>query len=457
MESDSRARWGGIALAVAPATAVVCTAASWIRYYLTGSLELRPGHAMTLTSGIASVALAVLGACCLVAYRNMELEDLGRVLKCGLLVHGILLLAIPLQDTDFFVYLGHGALVAHGLNPHLVGVAALGDSPLVPLSPWEHTPSPYGPVATIITAIGGLLGKWANSPVWVSGVTYKLLAGSLDLWGLFVASLIARRAATVSAARGFAAFALNPLLAWAVAAQAHNDGLIVLASLTFLWALQRDRDVLATLALTLGTMTKFVLGPLLAVYLFVVWRSSIRRAISLGALSAVVSALLMWPWWPGLHSLLSYSQPVGLPADTIHSAASIHWVVFRMQRWADVSEQAIWVTYRMWTSVGWGLVLVLFSVLAWRASKKTLAHVFTMVLLSIIGTVVWLMNWYFLWPLPFAIVEKDQRWQRFVLGTTVVAILASGPGRFFMIQPPVQLAVVIALLGWRAWIVEPAS
>ncbi len=291
----------------------------------------------------------------------------------------------------------------------------------------------------------------------MSGVTYKLLAGSLDLWSLFVASAVARRAATASAARGFAALALNPLLAWTVAAQAHNDGVIILCSLIFLWAVQRDRDVVATVALTLGTMTKFVLGPLLALYLLVVCRQSVRRALLLGALSAALSGALLWPWWPGIHSLLSFSQPVGLPVNTIHSAASIHWVMFRVQLKAHISDHAIWTTYQVWTRLGWGTVLVLFSVLAWRASKATLAHVFTIVLLSIIGTVVWLMNWYFLWPLPFAIVEADCRWQRLVIGTTIVATLASGPGRLLLIQPPVQLAVVVALLGWRAWNLEQAG
>jgi hypothetical protein len=392
-----------------------------------------------------------------VGYCCVEKDDLRRLLKCSLIVHGFLLLAIPLQDADFFVYLGHGALVARGFNPHLVGAVALGNSPLIALSPWKNTPSPYGPVATLISTVGGVLGEWTHSPIWVSGVTYKILAGSLDLWSLFVAFAVARRAGTASAARGFAAFALNPLLAWAVAAQAHNDGLIVLSSLIFLWAVQRDRDVVATIALTLGTMSKFVLGPLLAVYLFVVSRDSMRRAILLGALSVAISGVLIWPWWPGLHSLLSYSQPVGLPADTIHSAASIHWVIFKVQQRAHLSEHAIWSTYRACGSLGWMLVLALFLVVAWRASKTTLAHAFEIVLLSIIATTLWLMNWYFLWPLPFAIVEKDLRWQRLVLGTTVVAALASGPGHFVLIQPPVQLAVLVALVGWRAWNLAEAN
>jgi len=457
MELNSRTRSLGIALAVAPVTAVVCTAASWIRLYLTGTLELQPGPAMTWMSGSASAALAVLGACCIVAYRNVEKDDLDRVLKCSLVIHGCLLLAIPLQDADFFVYLGHGALVAHGFNPHLVGAAALGNSPFMTLSPWKDTPSPYGPVATFITAIGGVLGKWTNSPIWVSGVAYKLIAGSLDLWSLFVASAVARNAATTGAARGFAAFALNPLLAWAVAAQAHNDGLIILSSLMFLWALQRDRDVVAAVALTLGTMTKFVLGPLLALYLLIVCLHSMRRALLLAALSAALCCALLWPWWPGIHALLSFSQPVGLPVNTIHSAASIHWVIFKLQQKAHISDHTMWRTYQLWTQLGWGSVLALFLVLTWRASRDTLAHVFAIVLLSIIATVAWLMNWYFLWPLPFAIVEAGRRWQRLVLGTTVVAALASGPGRLVLIQPPVQLVVVVALLGWRAWSLDRAG
>jgi hypothetical protein len=61
------------------------------------------------------------------------------------------------------------------------------------------------------------------------------------------------------------------------------------------------------------------------------------------------------------------------------------------------------------------------------------------------------MNWYFLWPLPFAIVEADRRWQRLVLATTVVATLVSGPGRLVLIQPPVQFAVLLALFKWRSW------
>jgi len=138
----SRSRWLRIALAVAPVTAFIYTAASWMRLYLTGSLELRPSVPLTWCSASGSLALAILGARCVIAYLTVEQGDIKRILKCSLLVHGCLLLAIPLQDSDFFVYLSHGTLVAHGLNPHVVGSAALGNSPIVALSPWRNTPSP---------------------------------------------------------------------------------------------------------------------------------------------------------------------------------------------------------------------------------------------------------------------------------------------------------------------------
>lgn len=453
----SRSRWLRIALAVAPFTAFIYTAASWTRFYLTGNLELRPSVPLTWCSGSGSLALAILGSCCVIAYLTVEQGDIKRILKCSLLVHGCLLLAIPLQDSDFFVYLSHGTLVAHGLNPHVVGSAVLGNSPIVALSPWRNTPSPYGPVATLITAAGGFVGEKTHSPVWVNGAAYKIIAGLLDIWGLLLAAAVTRRADMGTSTQGFAAFALNPLLAWAVAAQGHNEGLLVLFSLIFLWAMQRQYDVVATVALTLGTMTKFVFGPLVAVYLLVTGRASMKRALLLGALCAALSVILFWPWWPGLQTLLSFSQPKGLPADTIHSAASMHWVIFRLQSHLGMSEKTMQTTYHLFSGVGKICAGMLFLVLAPRASIKTLPHVFVIVLLSLIATSVWLMNWYFLWPLPFAIVETDRRWQRMVLATTVLAVLASGPGKSVLIQPPVQFAVVVAILAWRAWNIDQAG
>jgi len=80
--------------------------------------------------------------------------------------------------------------------------------------------------------------------------------------------------------------------------------------------------------------------------------------------------------------------------------------------------------------------------------------VFEMVLVSIVATATWLMDWYFLWPLPFAIVETDQRWQRLILASTLIAALVPGPFRLVLIQPVVQLSMLCALFVWRAWNLE---
>lgn len=447
-------RWLAIALLVAPAMGVIYTAASWLRFYLTGSLILSPGLAMNWNSGIATIALAILGVCCLLAYRSVELGDLPRILKCSLLVHVFLLFAIPLQDTDFFVYLGYGTLVAHGLNPHRVGIAALGNTPLADLSPWGNMPSVYGPVATLVSAVGGFVGEWAHSPIWANGVTYKLLSGCLDLSCLFLAFAVARRAATASAGRGFAAFALNPLVAASLAAQGHNDVLIILSSLGFIWAVQRNRQFAATVVLTLGTMAKFVLGPPLALYLFLVGRQSLRRALLLGAISLALSCALIWPWWSNFHSLLLILWPVDQQQHTIYSAASIHWFIFKIQQRIHMPDRIIWSTFQAFSLLRWMIVLLLFSALTWRASTTSIFRVFEMVLVSIVATATWLMDWYFLWPLPFAIVETDQRWQRLILASTLIAALVPGPFRLVLIQPVVQLSMLCALFVWRAWNLE---
>ena len=86
-------------------------------------------------------------------------------------------LSAPMFTQDIYSYLAQGAITARGLDPYSAGpVDLLGSgNPLarsVPLI-WSHSPSPYGPVASGISA---LIYQVAGESVFVGVYLHRLVA-----------------------------------------------------------------------------------------------------------------------------------------------------------------------------------------------------------------------------------------------------------------------------------------
>jgi hypothetical protein len=402
----------------------LAAAGSWLRFVLAGTPRIDThSPAFLLASAVSGAGLILTGLCSLrLAPRAHRLP--WRVLWAwALAVQVCGFLALALTSTDVFIYLCLGALRLAGLSPNASTPAALGDSPL--LDPvlgvgWVHEPSPYGPLFHSIAAAVAWTGEKAGSPMW--GAFWAFKAGMLV--AVLVALLIAARHLAAKrpavAAEGFVLLALGPLVAWEIQGQGHNDGLLFLLLVVFLAAAAKGRDTLAAVALAAGVVVKCALAPLLVLYLVLIARSSLRRALALGLLSTLLVGAALASEWPAvsLHALVPLFG--GNATRHAHSVADLLCLVFDHFGLPTASA----VAYRL---ISMGSILLWAALFSWTAvqarSLVELARGYLVLLVAIYLTSPWFQPWYVIWVAPFLIVEPDARWRRFIALFMVITVV----------------------------------
>jgi hypothetical protein len=136
----------------------------------------------------------------------------------------IFALAPPLLSTDIFNYIAYSRMgVLHGLNPYQHGAAAIPLDPSFPPSGhlWNHTPTAYGPLFTLLT--------YALVPLGVAGEMWALKAiMALAALGCTVLIWACARRLGIRPLPAALFFALNPLLLVYTIGGGHNDVLMAL-------------------------------------------------------------------------------------------------------------------------------------------------------------------------------------------------------------------------------------
>ena len=373
-----------------------------------------------------------------------------RVLVTSLLVHAILFPALPLFSSDLFSYLAYGELSANGLDMMRVGPAALPGSAFADIAQWQTTPSVYGPVANLLMAAAGHFGAAVGSPVWGAGIAYKLIVGALDLLGVLLIYLILRKKGRAADVQSLALFGLNPLLAWEVMSQAHNDGLIVAGAVGYLAAVSYRREVLGVMSLTLATLAKFLLAPVLALHLWATVRNNFGRALTLGLIALLTTVAACAPFWSEDATLSTW---IPLLRPGIYEEYAATYSIFALLR-KSIPAMApdgylLAASYEIWKWFGRLVVLaILVLVLIRVRTARDVAPASLLVLLGVLATAFAFHPWYVTWLLPFAAVVDDRRWQRLVLGMSVVAAPSVGIPLLWIVLPVAQLAALIALAAW---------
>jgi hypothetical protein len=431
-----------------------------MHFAITGGARLQEwprSPTLTWTAALAALGLVALTGCAIAVYRRVGPNDTRRVLVTAVIIHACMLFSLPLFSTDLFTYLAYGELAARGLDMQVYGPARLGDSPLVALANWPNQPSVYGPFASALMSMAGHVGKWAGSPLWAAGVCYKLLTGAFDIGSLFLMHAVTRRADD-AAARGFTVFALNPLLAWHVAAEGHNDGLIVFFTCVYLWALTRNRESLGVVALCLGILSKFVLAPVLVLHLWASVRTNVKRTVFLVLLCLGVAAVFYAPTWSGPATIATWLRPFR-QASTFQHGTSLYSLIAKIWSVLHVGEGVEHASYYAYVWTGRVIVLALFASLLVRVKALRDVPLASLILLvGILSTNVILAPWYLTWLVPFAAVQTDRRWQGVALAAAVAGAPSHGVQGLWPILAVLQVAGVLFILrvGFRGSLETPA-
>ena len=402
---------------------VLAAAGSWCRYAVerTPRIDTR-SLPFLLASALSGAGLIATGVCSLRLAPRASRLSRRALWGWALAVQVCGFLALALTSSDVFMNLCFGALSRGGQSPYAVLASSLGDSPFV--SPviserWIHAPSPYGPLFHRLAALAVGAGAWTSSPWWGSFWAFKALMLACVVAALLIAARHLSASRTAAAAEVFVVLAMGPLIAWELPGQGHNDGLLILFLVAFLAAAARGRDALAVAALATGICIKYSLAPLLALYLVLIARSSLRRAAILGLLStAILGAAIATEW----HSInLRALVPIvgGDAGRHAHSLTDLVCLVLNHFGLRAASVHA----YRILSA---GSMLLCLGALVWTAlrarSLAELARGYLLFLMAMFLTAPWFQPWYCAWALPFLIVEPDPRWRRFLAVYMVITV-----------------------------------
>jgi hypothetical protein len=381
---------------------------SWARFALAGTLRLQDDGVSFLARNGLLLALGLfLGGAALVQLRAQVSQlPLRRLLAGAVLIQLCALPALPYTSSDIFSNIAYARLERLGHNPYFSAPRALGapyDELVAPR--WLDTPSVYGPVAQLL---GSPSGIFASVPGQLAA--YKLIILLSALAFLILAAGFCATLPENERGETFALAAFSPLFAWEISGQSHNEGIMLVALVAFVWAASARREWLALVCVALATFAKLAALPVAGLYLIFIARRSPLRGAAMAVFFAAVGALLIAPYWHGLATLSApLSALRGDPTRHTRSFIDFAW-------WGALpfgSEAQLWV-YRVGSSLGFAL-LGAFAIQAIRRAttlERVLRDAATFFLLSGLLASAAFQPWYVTWLLPLALAERDPRWRR---------------------------------------------
>jgi len=419
----------------------ICSLAAIARSTLSGELVVsdKPTTFETYVWWGFGVGMALAGVSYVIALRcSGAALDRGH-LAVAFGIHLCAAAATPLTSNDVFLNLAHGRLVRLGLNPYQHAMAELPRGDPFARVDWPGPRNPYGPLVLPVSV-------WAAGWGSVAGgvVAFKLAMLAASLGALFLAYCFCRGLPMQEGPPTFALLAFNPLFAWELSGQAHNDALMALPAVGFIWAAAVQRRILAALLLGLCVAVKFAMAPTLVLYLLALARRGKRETL-LAALGAFGLLAAAWaPWWEGAGTLQgAWTVVKSNPARIQNSFASIVRLLGNLAGELETALRA-WTLGTTLVMLGAALIFALRSTNVPRAMEGSLR--FTA--LGLAFGLPYVQPWYATWllPLTLAPAAREQR-LGVALYTTLVPALyftrAAGAFAIVIVQG-VGLALVLA-------------
>jgi hypothetical protein len=443
--ASARSAWlAGLGIA---ATLFGFTLLSYVRAVLDGTLASDDSHLPPISYAIFISAVGLgclaLAYCYLRAWSTREQLPLERLLLVALAIHACAFPALPLTGDDLFVNLANGRLLQRGFNPYLNTPADMGVDPFNALVAeiWFHWITPYGPINTWMSRLAVSAGSlWGAIWTFKSAMFAAALATIFLAYGFCRSCLPAERRQ-----RAFILLAWNPLLAWELTAQAHNDGPMLALTMGFVWAAYARREWLSSLLIIAAFYAKFAVAPLLGLHLCYRVRQSWWRGALTVAGMIVAGVTLYYPFWCGPKTL----------TNSLIEAKAEHWhvinsfVAFACET-ADRYSLALSLdVFAVWSVACQVFFLSLAAWLAWRATTVNRVVRDAMIFLLLFETLGkgWFFPWYVTWLLPLAIADPDERLQRIVALYSLGVLLLYIPSNLGV---PIAHGITVLLL-WQVW------
>jgi hypothetical protein len=329
----------------------------------------------------------------------------------------VLLPMYPLGSTDIFDYILHGRMVGlYHLNPFVQTARQVPGDVFSQYVGWPDAPSAYGPLWEVLAGRvawlangGGLIHPGIPGDIIRNVIAFKLVGIVFLAASAAVVGLILHQRSPDWALSGVFLLAANPIVVYETAGNGHNDIVMVFFVLLAVLAILYHRYTLGVLALTAGTLIKFIPILMIPAAALIALRDlpSHRARARFLLVSAVAGLALIvvcyLPFWDGLRvlsigrreQLFTSSLPtiiafllaprLGLPVamSRISLLAAGLTVLF-----------ATWEGSRAWHDRSW---------------TSFVRSAFDISILYLLGTALWLWPWYSVWPLALAVLLAGTR------------------------------------------------
>jgi hypothetical protein len=404
-----------IALSAASTDALLPLSARPIPTWLAGPFG---GAGIDLSGVGVMITLGAMFLFYVIAVRRSERLSPRTVLMCVAALMALMLLAPPLLSTDVFSYGAYGRMGAlYGANPYLHGPYAISLDPFYPFigAKWVNTPSVYGPVFTALSYV------LAPLSIAASVLAYKAIA-ALSTLAIVAFVWNAARWRGVDPVKAAALVGLNPLIVIYGVGGAHNDLLMLAASVAGVYALVQRRNRAGGGLLAAGTWIKLT-GALLVPFALLGEpgkRLRGRREILIGAIAATAAVWL-------LSAILFGTGPLHLPATIAQNQRDGDWHSIPGFIANVVGLPTVGHVVGILLACAFAGVCVWLLIRVGRGQLDWLdgAAWATLAMLVTAGS---LLPWYVAWLMPLAALSRDQRLRRtaLILSGVILAIQLIG-------------------------------
>jgi hypothetical protein len=329
--------------------------------------------------GNAGIILIALGtATAIWAGTRREFAANPGVVAATLLTLAIVAVArAPFGSHDMWSYAMYGRILEHyRANPYVVLPSHFTGDRVLALVGWRHTPSAYGPLFTMLSAV---VSRLAGTNLLALRLGFQIPVAAAVLASIW---MVARTTGSMAAA---ALIGLQPLMWCSVVNGGHNDAFVGLAAVAAVVLAGRRRPVAAAFVLGAAGLVKstaLLALPVLLVALIArrAWRAAAGAAMAALAPFIIGTALA--------------------PRSLTSGARATRGIISRAAPWRLlVARDLVMPSHASTLAVGSTAVIV--AVIAWRSRRHAeLAGAIALALLtySVVGSYV--LPWYCVWSIP---------------------------------------------------------
>lgn len=317
-----------------------------------------------------------------------------------------LLWMFPHDAADIFDYISHGRMTGvYHSNPYHHTPEQWPNDPFLPYVAWPSDPSPYGPVWELLAGITARLA--GNSPLVVI-IAYKLIPAVFLQLSTWVTILFLKRHRPRHLLPGVLLLTWNPVVLYEVWGNGHNDMVMVLFVLLAVLAFNSRRHTLGFLALTAGTLVKFIPALLVPAALVIAMndyttlKARIIFLLKTGAVCLAFTAAAYAPFWfgPGAVTVLERTSLFTSSIPAVIYYILVNTTNIDPSRWIVIVSLGITAAYAVLQTVRERKrgEPILFS----DAAFKVLAF-------YLLVSVLWFQQWYTVWLIALAPVVLNPR------------------------------------------------